>query len=87
MRMVWIILGLTLVALGLVHVRRREAALSYALQRTQSRHAELRREIWDRHVEIGRLTTPEHIAHRAAVMALDMTYCEPSVSRVDPSER
>jgi hypothetical protein len=80
MRMVWIILGLTVVAIGLVHVRRQEAVLQFSLQQSQSRHATLRRDIWDRHVEIGRLTTPELIGHRAAVMALDMTYNESRVS-------
>jgi len=87
MRMVWIILGLTVIALGLVHVRRQEAVLLFALQRSQSRHAALRREIWDRHVEIGRLTTPGHIRHRTGVMALDMTYNEPRVTQSIPLER
>jgi hypothetical protein len=87
MRMVWIIVGLTVIALGLVHVRRQEATLLYALQRSQSRHAALRREIWDRHVEIGRLTTPEHIRHRTAVMALEMTYSDSGLSRNTSRER
>lgn len=82
MRMVWIILGLTVIALGLVHVRRREAALLYALQKSQSRHAALRRDVWDRRVEINRLTTPEHIRHQTSVMALEMTYNEPRLSRL-----
>lgn len=84
--MVWVILGLTVIALGLVHVRRQEASLLYALQRSQSRHAALRRDIWDHHVEVGRLTTPEHIRHRTAVMALDMTYNEPRLTRNVPRE-
>ncbi|MBN1943541.1 MAG: hypothetical protein JW849_09645 [Phycisphaerae bacterium] len=85
-RMAWIILGLTVIAVGLVHVRRQEAVLLHALQRSQSHHASLRRDIWDRHVEIGRLTTPEHIRHRSAVMALEMTYSEPRVSSAPPAE-
>ncbi len=54
--------------------------MMYAMQKSQSKHAALQREIWDRHVEIGKLTTPELIRHRAGVMALDMTYNEPRLS-------
>ena len=85
-RMAWIIIGLTVVAVGVVHVRRQESTLLFSIQRLQSRHAAMRREIWDRHVEIGRLTTPELIRHRAAVMALDMTYDEPRLSSASEPE-
>lgn len=84
MRILWVILGLAAIAVGQVHLHRREAVLLHELQRAQSRHAALQREIWDRHVEIGRLLTPREVRHRSAVMSLDMTYGEPHLSQTTP---
>ncbi len=72
MRLAIIIIGLTAIAIGLVHIRRQEVATRHELLRTQARHATLRRQIWDRQVELGHLTTPEAIRQRAERLALDL---------------
>lgn len=73
MRIAFIIIGLTAIAVGLVHVRRREVALRYEIQRMQSEHTSLRREIWDRQVRLGHLMAPREIRQRSETMALDLT--------------
>jgi cell division protein FtsL len=73
MRIVYILVGLTVIAVAKIHLQRRELAAGYDLQRLESHHAMVRREIWDRQVEIGYLMTPQAIRHRAEMMALDMT--------------
>jgi len=50
MRLAFIIVCLTSIGVGLVHIRRQEVALRHEVQSKQSRHIVLRREIW----EIGR---------------------------------
>jgi len=78
MRMVFLILGLSAIGVGLVHLRRDSAAVRYDLRRLESQHAALRREVWDRQVCVGELMTPRSVRHRAAVMALEMTYYAPT---------
>lgn len=81
MRLTLIILGLTAIALGVVHLRREELAVRHDMQRLESRHAEVRRDLWAREVEIGHLTTPQAIRYRAEVMALDLTQDLPQYSQ------
>jgi hypothetical protein len=78
MRMAFIILGLTAIAIGLVHLRRAEMAVRYDRQRLESRRATLRREIWDRQVELGHLTRPDEVELRARAMALDLMHETPA---------
>jgi hypothetical protein len=78
MRMLLAILGLMIIALGLVHLRRQEAVARHQIQRLESRHADLRREIWDRQVRMGRLMTPEAVRGRTEAMDLEMTYDIPT---------
>ena len=73
MRIAFVIVSLTAIALALVHLRREEVTVRYEMQRTQSRHAKVRREMWDRQMLISGLMTPRAVRFRAEVMALEMT--------------
>ena len=80
MRLAFIIVCLTAIGVGLVHIRREEVALHHEVQSKQSRHVELRREIWDRQVRLGHMTTPRNIRHRAEVLGLDIDNTTPEYS-------
>ena len=71
--MAFLIIGLTAIAVGLVHIRRQEIVLRHEIQRMQSEHTSLRREIWDRQVRLGHLMAPREIKQRSETMALDLT--------------
>ncbi len=73
MRIAFIIIGLTAIAVGLVHIRRQEVVLRHEIQRMQSEHTTLRRELWDRQVRIGHLMAPRAVQQRSKTMALDLT--------------
>lgn len=77
MRLTLVIAGLTLIAVALVHLRREDYAVRHRIQQIESEHARLRREIWDRQVELGELTTPQAIRHREKAMALGHTTQDP----------
>ncbi len=77
MRMVFLILGLSAIGVGLVHLRRDSATVRYAIRCLESQHTALRRDVWDRQIQAGRLMAPRSVRHRAAVMALEMTYHAP----------
>jgi hypothetical protein len=81
MRLALVILGLTTVALALVHIRREDLAVRHDMQAIETRHAEVRRELWSRQVDVGHLTTPEAVRYRADVLALELTRDLPSFSR------
>jgi hypothetical protein len=72
MRLAFIIVCLTTIGIGLVHIRRQEVALRHEVQSKQLRHVALRREIWDRQVRLGHMTTPRNIRHRAEILGLDI---------------
>ena len=73
MRIAFVIVSLTAIALGLVHLRREEVAMRREMQQVQSEHAKVRREIWDRQMRIGDMLTPQAIRFRSEVMALEMS--------------
>ncbi len=72
MRLAFIIICLTVIGVGLVHIRRQEVALRHEVHSKQLRHIVLRREIWDRQVRLGHMTTPRNIRHRAEVLGLNI---------------
>lgn len=72
MRLVFIIVCLTAIGVGLVHIRRQDVALRYEVESTRSRHIMLRRNIWDRQVRLGYMTTPRNIRHRVEIFGLDI---------------
>ena len=73
MRIAFVIVSLTAIALALVHLRREEVAIRRDMQRVQSEHVKVRREIWDRQMKIGDMMAPRAIRFRSEVMALEMT--------------
>ncbi len=73
MRIAFVIVSLTAIALGLVHLRRKEVVMCRDMQRLQSQHAKVRREIWDRQMKIGDMMTPRAIRFRSEVMSLGMS--------------
>ncbi len=73
MRIAFIIVGLTAIAVGLVHIRRQSLAVRYDIQRLESRHVSLRREIWDRRVRLEHMLAPGAVKQRSEIMALDLT--------------
>ena len=86
MRTAFIIIGLTAIAVGLVHIRRQEVVLRHEIQRMQSEHTALRREIWDRQVQIGHLLAPRAVKQRSETMALDLTTQLPAQASMKPGE-
>ena len=70
MRLGIIIIGMTLIAACLVVIRREDVRLRHEIQLTQTKHIELRREVWDRQMELAHLLTPTSIQYR--IEALDI---------------
>lgn len=56
-----------------VHLVRRDMAMRHETQRLQLERVALRRELADRHVRLGYVTSPEAVMERAQSMALDLT--------------
>ncbi|HNX26091.1 MAG TPA: hypothetical protein PKK48_01660 [Phycisphaerae bacterium] len=72
MRIATVIIGITAIAVCLVMMRREDVRLRHELQKIQTQHAAVKRDIWDRHVEMGHLLTPASIRFRADAMALNL---------------
>jgi hypothetical protein len=68
MRLTLLIVALAAIAVGLVHLRRREIAVRHEVQQVQIRRIYLRREVARQEVEIGRLLAPPSVAHRVATL-------------------
>jgi hypothetical protein len=83
MRFVFIILFACLISTSLVYLRREQMLVRHDRQRIDTRHAELRREIWSRQVEIGHALTPAAIRDRSEAMALELTQPSPAQARAD----
>ena len=64
MRLGVIIVALAAIAVGLIHLRRREIMLRHEIQRVRNQRVELRRQMDDRTVGLARLLTPEAVARR-----------------------
>jgi hypothetical protein len=67
-----IMLALGAVAVALVHIRREETMAAHEIQRLQRQRVVIRRELADRMVRVGELTTPESVIERAHTLALDL---------------
>lgn len=72
MRIALVIIGIAAIAVCLVLIRREDVRLRHELQNIQTRHSAVKRDIWDRHVELGHLLTPAAIKFRAEAMALNL---------------
>ena len=81
MRIAFVIISMTLIAVALVHIRRAELPIRHEMECLETRHAALRRELRDRQMRLGHQTTPQAIRFRADAMSLDLTpVVEPPVT-------
>ena len=78
MRLALIIILLTVIAVGLVHIRSSELRAAGEIQRIEIRQVKLRRKLWDQQGRIDRLKTPKDILRRMETM--------PSVNLVGADE-
>ena len=81
-RLTIIILCLTGIGAGLVHLRRQEVRLRYEIQRGHGKQLSLRRRLWDQRVRIGHLMAPAEVRKRVREMALDLTEEDESRSHI-----
>jgi hypothetical protein len=70
MRYVFVILMLTSIALGVVHLRRSQCRLNNEIRKLDLTHIRLKREVWSRQVELGHALSPGEIARRLRAMGL-----------------
>ncbi|MFW6062342.1 MAG: hypothetical protein ACOC93_05990 [Planctomycetota bacterium] len=73
MRLAFMILMITAMAVALVHLRRSEIAARHDIQRMESQRVRLRRQLWDAQVQLAEKLRPEVVRHRAERLALDVT--------------
>lgn len=78
MRLAFVIISLTVIAVALIHIRRTELAARCEIQRLQLEQVTLRRTMWDQQVRMGHLTAPSEVHRRAEQMALDLVTPEPA---------
>ncbi|MFP4053998.1 MAG: hypothetical protein ACLFV7_09060 [Phycisphaerae bacterium] len=71
-RIAAVMLILASVAVGLVHIRREQTVAAHEIQRLQRRRVILRRELSDRMVRVGGLTSPDQVIRRTRNLALDL---------------
>ena len=84
MRIAIIIIGITAIATGLVIIRREDVRLRHEIQITQTQHIALRRQVWDRHMELAHLLTPISIEYRVEAMDLDLSLNGKKLSAPQP---
>jgi len=72
LRLAIVIVSVTAIAVGLVHLRRREIAARHRIQRLAAEQVRLRRALWDQQVRLGELTAPGCVRQRAEEMALGL---------------
>ncbi|MBT3279033.1 MAG: hypothetical protein HN909_04320 [Phycisphaerales bacterium] len=70
MRYVFVILMLTAIALGVVHLRRTQRRLCNEIRRLDARHTVCKRELWSYQVESGHLLSPGEVAKRLKRMGV-----------------
>ncbi|MFP4140100.1 MAG: hypothetical protein ACOCZU_07330 [Planctomycetota bacterium] len=71
-RLAAIMFALGAVAVALVHIRREETMAAHEIQRLQRERVVIRRELADRMVRVGELTTPSAVVERSRRLALDL---------------
>ena len=74
LRLAIVIVSVTAIAVGLVHLRRTEIATRHQIQRLSAEQIRLRRALWDQQVRLGELTAPQRVQQRADEMALGLSH-------------
>jgi cell division protein FtsB len=72
MRMAFVIVSLAAIAVAVVHLRRQDVAVQSEIVSLEARQVVLRRQVWDRQVQLGELTAPVAVRQRARMLALDV---------------
>ncbi len=71
MRFVLVIVSLTAIALGLIHLRGAELSERHQIQQLEYQYrVEMRRKLWDQQVRLGYLVAPGQVRRRADEMGL-----------------
>ena len=81
MRLAIVIVSVTAIAVGLVHLRRTEIATRHRIRRLSAEQVRLRRALWDQQVRLGELTAPARVQQRAEEMALGLSHKSAQVER------
>lgn len=81
MRLLPIIVFLSAIAVGVVHIRRAEITSRHEIQRLQSRRVEVRRLLWDQQVQLSKRMAPAEIRRRADEMCLELVEADAGQGR------
>ena len=81
MRLAIIIIGVTAIAVTLIHMRRAELAMNCEMQRLQMEQVTLRRTLWDQQVRLGHLLAPSEVKRRSDEMSLNLVVPDPTQKR------
>jgi len=73
MRISLIIAVLAAIAVGMVHIRRRETRANYRIQQLQLEQIYLRRKLYDQQADLGWLVSPGQVRKRMEQMSLRLT--------------
>jgi hypothetical protein len=73
-----IIVMLTAIGVSLVHLRIRADRVRTEMVRLQIEQVALRRQIWDKQVQLTYMTTPEEVRRRVEQMRLNLTDGRPA---------
>jgi hypothetical protein len=85
-RFALIILGLTAIAVGLVHIRRAELGAQHEIQRLQLQQVQRRRRLWDQQITLSRLTAPGQLRRQVTAEPSDQEPApEPAEDRTQPA--
>lgn len=72
MRFAMVIVSLTAIALGLIHLRRAELVARYQIQQIEDRQEQLRRRLQGQQVRLSRLVAPAEVRRRAEERSLGL---------------
>ncbi len=72
MRFAWIILAFAIIGAAMVHLRLEQASVRAQTYRLEVRRSEVRRDLWDRQIYLGRLTPPYQEDLRGRELAIEL---------------
>jgi cytochrome c-type biogenesis protein CcmE len=71
-RFMVVIVSLTAIALGMIHLRRAELVARHQYQQLEDRRIQLRRKLWDQQSRLGYLVSPGEVRRRVDEMSLNL---------------
>ena len=88
MRLAVVIALLATIAVALVHVRRAEIGVRHEIQLLQIRQTDLRRDLSDQKIRLGRLSAPQNVQSLVDELSLDLMdksqALQPTLAEVRP---